>query len=366
MSNKNIFQQDAEIPDIVQQKANLAFAQIYARQDEETAKEPEAAAEAKPKHLEAIQKHSETPKNTASKKLPRATIVKLITTSVAAVVTVAVVAVAIAYFTGKNIGGVGSQFTIMVCADELDFGRVLPMSEDPAEKSFSHYEDWYGNVSYSIEMPISVAGDNIKSVSYKVNDGCFQVVSIDSSSIVSGGSANQDPHDASTYDEGYDTAGNYLGTTIVEYYDSFSMDYGVQKDSKYAINIVNDLTDRMDLFYLLGYPVSDEVTDAALTYMTRDLVITVEVTFEDGTTSTRELGLFAKQYSAQDVTEDGTSYTYTVSGFFCYEINNVDEETKKFIGDQIACVEDYIKTYDLNDGKTGPDSRVPEYYSEPV
>ena len=39
MSTENIFRQDAEIPDIVQQKANLALAQIYERKDEETAKE---------------------------------------------------------------------------------------------------------------------------------------------------------------------------------------------------------------------------------------------------------------------------------------------------------------------------------------
>ena len=34
MKNKNVFEKNAKIPDIVQQKANAAFADIYNRQDE--------------------------------------------------------------------------------------------------------------------------------------------------------------------------------------------------------------------------------------------------------------------------------------------------------------------------------------------
>ena len=34
MKNKNVFEKNAKIPDVVQQKANAAFREIYTRQDE--------------------------------------------------------------------------------------------------------------------------------------------------------------------------------------------------------------------------------------------------------------------------------------------------------------------------------------------
>ena len=363
MSNKNIFQQDAEIPDIVQQKANLALAQIYARQDEEPAKNGDnvPGKSAGTAVIEAMPKHVNTEKKASSKKAQKTSIVKLATTAIAAVVTVAAVVVAIVYFTGKNIGGYDDHFSLMVNAAELETGRALPIAEDIDDKCFSYGDDWYGNVDYEIEIPLTIEGENIESVSYNVNEGCFRVVSIDCPSIVSAGIANSDPHEPSTYDEGYDMAGNFLGSTTVEFYDTFSVDYDVQKGSKHTITVLNNLTNRMDLYYLLGYTVSDEVTDAALTYMMKDTVITVEVKFKDGTTSTRNLGLFAKQYSVQDTSSGGTGNPCTISGFFCYEIGDTDEETKRIIDEQIACVEDYIETYDLNNGETGPDSHVPEF-----
>lgn len=336
MSTEKIFRQDAEIPDIVQQKANLALAQIYERKDEETAKEA------------ALKE-----KSTSSKKAPRAVVIKLITTLVAAVITVAVALLAIALFAGRDIGGHGNRFTIKVCAAELEKGYALPISENLKDRGFTHGEDSDGNVSYAIRMPITVEGDNIESVSYKINSGCFQVVSIDRSSIVSGGQKNNDPHSPSTFEEGYDSAGQYLGSTVVEYYDNFSIDYEACKDSKYVLNIVNALKDRMDLFNMFAYSTSDEITAAALTSMVKDTVITVEVRFKDGTVTAKELGLFAKLYNAPGA-------AIPLAGYFCYGIGDADEETKKLIEEQVSNAEEYVKKNFPDDGEAGSDDEAGE------
>ena len=78
MKNKNIFEKNARIPDIVQQKANAAFAEIYTRQD---------VPDEKPQ---------KTHKST------RATIIKIASTVVAAAITVAVLSFAISYFAGQG------------------------------------------------------------------------------------------------------------------------------------------------------------------------------------------------------------------------------------------------------------------------
>lgn len=334
MSDKNVFERDVEIPEIVQKKADLAFSQIYERKDEEVMKK-------------------------SNKKIIRFAGI------MAAVAAVAAVLAGTGFFAGRNkVPGAENVFAIKVCAAELKGGSFLPLSLNASDRQFYYGIDWEGNAVYGINIPVTIEGENIESVTYKLNNACFEVVSIDGPSVVKNGLANNDAHEDATYSEGYDIAGQYLGDTIVEYYDSFTMDYDVQRDSKYVINIVDSISDRNDLFTLLSNDVNDDFTCSALTYMLKDEVMTAEVTFSDGTTSSKRLGLFAKTYSTTDVDTDGNEYNYTAMGIFCYDIDDIDEATKSFINDQISgceiyCFEDgapsaeegseYIETSDFGD-----------------
>ena len=114
--------------------------------------------------------------------------------------------------------------------------------------------------------------------------------------------------------------------------------------SNYLLNICNELTDRMDLYYLLTHDGSDDDRCAAYTYLVKDVEITIEVTFNDGTTASRTLGLFANQYLATDKMADGTEYTYNAMQIFCYDINNADDATKQLISNQITRAEEICKT----------------------
>ena len=322
MSDKNILQQDVEIPEIVQKKADLAFSQIYARKDEDAMKNDEVVMK------------KDTKKD--NKK-----VIKFVRRTIAAVAAVAVVFAGIEIYTARK-GGLGGDnlFTIKVCAAELKDGNFLPISKDASERQFFYAADWNGNINYAINIPITIEGENIESVTYKMNNAYFEVVSIDGPSIVQSGSANNEVHEASTYTDGYDMAGQYVGKTVVEYYDSFTMDYNVQKDAKYIVNVVDSLSGRMDLYYLLTS--NDDNFDfncSSFTYMLKDEVMTVEVTFKDGTTASKNLGLFGKTALATDYEPDGSEFTYEVMGIFCYDIDSIDDETKKFINDQITSSE---------------------------
>ena len=317
MNNKNIFEKKAKIPDIVQEKANAAFRTIYTSQDE------------------PVEKPQKTYRS------PRATIIKIASTLVVAAVTVAVLIVAIAYFGNKGpeirdgVGG-SNQFSIMVCAAELEPAAALPISLDVSNQAFGYGVDWTGWVDYQINFPISVEGENISTVTYKADNAVFEVVSIDCPSIVKSGSTKTLDDYQSTYANGYDMAGQPIGKTEVGYYDSFSADYSTLQNSKYLLNICNEMNGRMDLYYLLTYDGSDDDECAIYTYMIKEVKITIEVTFTDGTTSSRTLGLFSKQILTNDTTTDGIEYSYYATQIFCYDENDADDATKQLISSQIT------------------------------
>ena len=297
MKNKNIFEKNAMIPDIVQQKANAAFATIYTRQDEPAQK---------PQKIH---------------KSARATIIKIASTVVVAATTIAVLFGAISYFGGKGpeLPGDGNQFTIRVCAAELESETPLPISLDVNNQTFGYYVDWTGCSDFQINFPISVEGENISTVTFKAGNAFFAIDDF-----------------SSTYVDGYDMSGHPIGKTEVGYYDLFSADYDTLQNSKYLLNICNVLTDRMDLYYILSYEESEDDYYAGYTYLLKDVEVTIEVTFNDGTTSSRSLGLFANQYLATDILDDGTEFTYDTMQIFCYDKSAEDDATKQLISNQIT------------------------------
>ena len=333
MKNKNIFEKNAKIPDVVQQKANAAFTAIYTREDE------------------AVEKPQKTNRPT------RATVIKIASTVVVAAITVAVLCVTLAYFAGKgpelpelpDASGTGSissynsiiePFTIRVCAAELAPDTSLPISLDVGKQAFGYGVDWDGNANYQINFPISVEGENISTVNFKVKNAAFEVVSIDCPSIVKSGSTVKLNDFRSTYVDGYDMSGHPIGKTIVGYYDQFSADYSTLQTSKYLFNVCNAMTDRMDIYCLITHEEDFLSRSYIFTYLVKDVEVTVEVTFTDGTTASRTLGLFCNTYPATDKMEDGTEYTYEAMQIFCYDKNAIDDATRQLIRSHIArCIE---------------------------
>ena len=330
MKNKNIFEKNAKIPDVVQQKANAAFTAIYTREDE---------AVEKPQ-----KKHRPT----------RATVIKIASTVVVAAITVAVLCVTLAYFAGKgpelpDASGTGSissynsiiePFTIRVCAAELAPDTSLPISLDVGKQAFGYGVDWDGNANYQINFPISVEGENISTVNFKVKNAAFEVVSIDCPSIVKSGSTVKLNDFRSTYVDGYDMSGHPIGKTIVGYYDQFSADYSTLQTSKYLFNVCNTMTDRMDIYCLITHEEDFLSRSYIFTYLVKDVEVTVEVTFADGTTASRTLGLFCNTYPATDKMDDGTEYTYEAMQIFCYDKNAIDDATRQLIRSHIdRCIE---------------------------
>lgn len=332
MKNKNVFEKNAKIPDIVQQKANAAFREIYTRQDEPDTK----------------------PQKTY--KPTRATVIKIASTVVAAAITVAVLSFAISYFAGQGTENpessessessenpaitatavITERFSIRVCAAELKPKAPLPVNLDVSKQTWGYGVDWEGNANYQVNLPISVEGENISSVTFKAGNSVIETVSIDCPSIVKSGSTKTLPDFRSTYVDGYDMAGQPIGKTEVGYYDSFTADYDTLQNSKYLLNICNYLKDRTDLYYVLAYAEGDDNTCASVTYLLKDAELTVEVTFKDGTTASRTLGFFADKYTATAKDTDGIEYTYTTMQIFCYDKNSADDATKQLISNQIA------------------------------
>ena len=359
MKSKNVFEKNAKIPDIVQEKANAAFREIYTRQDEPEVKPQKA-------HKPA-----------------RATIIKIAATVAAAAIPIVALSFAITYFggkgtkeqelpTGSNVsvgtGTVEKRFAIKVCAAELQPKTSLPISLDVGHQSFGYGVDWEGRANYQANFPISVEGENISSVTFKAENSVIEVVSIDCPSIVKSGSPKTLDDYRSTYVDGNDMSGHPIGKTEVGYYESFSADYATLQKSKYLLNICNVLTDRMDLYYLLSYCDfgNNDEWSALLTYLLKDARITIEVTFKDGTTASRTLGLFGNLYLATDKMNDGTEYQYETVQIFCYDESEVDGATKQLISNQIARAVEFYKKQEALHPITPEDKKGYGSVDEPV
>ena len=177
-------------------------------------------------------------------------------------------------------------------------------------------------------------------MNFKVKNAAFEVVSIDCPSIVKSGSTVKLNDYRSTYVDGYDMSGHPIGKTIVGYYDQFSADYSTLQTSKYLFNICNTMTDRMDIYCLITHEEDFLERSYIFTYLVKDVEVTVEVTFADGTTASRTLGLFCNKFPAKDKMEDGTEYTYEAMQIFCYDKNAIDDATRQLIREHIArCIE---------------------------
>lgn len=195
---------------------------------------------------------------------------------------------------------VSDAFTIKVQAAELTGENRLPISvaeDTSASYVLGSLEGEEGTISYCINLPLSCEGENIKNVTYSINKGCFQIVEpADTSYVVDyiehTGDDTNFGQCGGFYDEELDPS--QWREVKVMYLDSFTVDYDKQTSDEFWTNIGNIVPNMKEAFDLIW---NDDVTDndaKAHNMLLSDVEITVTVTFEDGTQSSKVLGLESK------------------------------------------------------------------------
>lgn len=303
MTRENIFLEDIEIPEIVQEKADIAFSAI---KTEGTCREN-------------MKKENQT------------TVKKGKLAGGVAAAACAAVVVTAGFFAGmsghlqnghREIAGNNSakdneiaavedgeeqsnlfdmfdkMFTLKVKAAEaqnedvkeiaLEQGRPVPLiSGNSTESWVLGGDEDTGVVDYCFNMPLTCEGDNIESVTYSINNGAFQIVQLENKeSIVTGGQ----PYDGelNTGSIGGDVSDLEEDDQPWPYeivlYKSFTLDYDRQTDESTWINICNSRFLDTETYHLIwGDGKSIQDMNTGLQKMLDNTIITCTINYADST-----------------------------------------------------------------------------------
>ena len=198
-----------------------------------------------------------------------------------------------------------NPFVICAQAAELTRDNPVYIKEAVSDTFGFRYGDNEGKAGFIMEMPLSVKGDKIKSVTYSIKNGFFEVVDkekgdstiIDSSAYEGAPSSfvtveeTEEGKSVTIYAAGEATEEDREARANQKALSSYTVAYDKQISDNMVINICGDyvLTEK-EMKALYGSTDPQETADM-YTKMFGDTVITCTVTFADGTTQEQKIGI---------------------------------------------------------------------------
>lgn len=198
-----------------------------------------------------------------------------------------------------------NPFVICAQAAELTRDNPVYIKEAVSDTFGFMYGDNEGKAGFIMEMPLSVKGDKIKSVTYSIKNGFFEVVdkekgdsTIIDSSVYEGAPSSfvtveetEEGKSVTIYAGGEETEEDREARANQKALSSYTVAYDKQISDNTVINICGDsvLTEKeMKSLYRSADP---QETADMYNKMFEDTVITCTVTFIDGTTQEQEIGI---------------------------------------------------------------------------
>lgn len=198
-----------------------------------------------------------------------------------------------------------NPFVICAQAAELTRDNPVYIKEAVSDTFGFRYGDNEGKAGFIMEMPLSVKGDKIKSVTYSIKNGFFEVVDkekgdstiIDSSAYEGAPSSfvtveeTEEGKSMTLYAVGEATEEDREARVNQKVLSSYTVAYDKQISDNTVINICGDsvLTEK-EMKALYGSADPQETADM-YNKMFGDTVITCTVTFADGTTQEQKIGI---------------------------------------------------------------------------
>lgn len=198
-----------------------------------------------------------------------------------------------------------NPFVICAQAAELTRDNPVYIKEAVSDTFGFRYGDNEGKAGFIMEMPLSVKGDKIKSVTYSIKNGFFEVVDkekgdstiIDSSAYEGAPSSfvtveeTEEGKSVTIYAAGEATEEDREARANQKALSSYTVAYDKQISDNTVINICGDsvLTEK-EMTALFGSADPQETADM-YNKMFGDTVITCTVTFADGTTQEQKIGI---------------------------------------------------------------------------
>ncbi len=182
-------------------------------------------------------------------------------------------------------------FTLAIMGAELEKDKPVQLVSDSSLITEKYAGNWMiegregGGVDYCINVPFTCRGNNIKSVTYSINNGAFQIVQPAGGSIIVDGQLYDGELNTGMIggydDESIDGAPVPVYETV--FYRSFTLDYQKQSDEKTWINICNECPDNGELESLIFGYTTLENNNLGIQKMLNHTVITCTVNYTNGT-----------------------------------------------------------------------------------
>ena len=198
-----------------------------------------------------------------------------------------------------------NPFVICAQAAELTRDNPVYIKEAVSDTFGFRYGDNEGKAGFIMEMPLSVKGDKIKSVTYSIKNGFFEVVdkekgdsTIIDSSVYEGAPSSfvtveetEKGKSMTLYAVGEATEEDREARVNQKVLSSYTVAYDKQISDNMVINICGDsvLTEK-EMKALYGSADPQETADM-YNKMFGDTMITCTVTFADGTTQEQKIGI---------------------------------------------------------------------------
>ena len=221
-------------------------------------------------------------------------------------------------------GTISQRFTIMVAGQGLREDNSLPLEN--VTSNFTGIAVLYFDFSFECEFPLSISGDNVESVEYSFQNADVAIVHDGiSPDNISGEKINLDDRYLSDWTD--EPNRYYVGNGIfdigtVDFYHSYKEVASSGSGENYKKYLCALVKDRRDLYEHLELEERDGGFMAyscdVLTSMCKDIVITIKVNFKDGSSEVTDIGIKGGEvpYTYQD--DEGKEYTDMAPGFVCY------------------------------------------------
>lgn len=219
-----------------------------------------------------------------------------------------------------------NSFSVTAYAQEITkTGKVFP----DTRASLVHAMGWdsNGRINFSFLFPLECKGGNIDTVTYKIKEGVFEISNPVGKSIVIHGEKPDTELELSSSiivnDLGYDKESGYE----FNQYKSFTLDYNNQTNAKTCIS-VSDVSDlwpsekKNEVQKFINSQMGNYEKKMLSDLFTKNLGITCTVTYNDGSTDTKNISVSSEIVKPSDVLDEEIpeSENYeTVAIFFSIE-----------------------------------------------
>ena len=298
MGKDNIFLNDVEVPEVVWEKLDAAFLIINKERENTMKKE------------QTIEKRTENITNMKSKENIKRRKFAVIAVSAAACMIAVVTAVSmkggrmrpvpdVAEIPSDMVSTSEETFTLAIMGAELEKDKPVQLVSDSSLITEKYAGDWMiegregSGVSYCITVPFTCRGNNIKNVTYSINNGAFQIVQPTEESIIVDGQLYDGVLNTGSIG-GYDDEsidGTPVSVPAYEtlLYRSFTLDYQKQSDEKTWINICNECPDNGELESMIFGDTTLESKNQGIQNMLDHTVVTCTVNYTDGTSKSADV-----------------------------------------------------------------------------